>query len=205
MTMAAKAVSTEAVTTPGDGARHPLQHRWVLWFDNPKLKSAAATWEENLDHVMAFDTVENFWGLFNNVIPPSMLSTHDNYSVFKEGTKPMWEDSANIKGGMLCLAVKGEDLGQLDQWWLHAVLAVIGETLESDAGTEVCGLVVSLRKGQHRIALWTKTCDESRVISVGKKLKEALKLPSRFKLQFQTNKDASSSLSSIKNAVRFEV
>ncbi|CAN0524580.1 unnamed protein product [Laminaria digitata] len=70
---------------------------------------------------------------------------------------------------MLGLAVKGEDLGQLDQWWLHAVLA-------SEAGSEVCGLVVSLRKGQHRIALWTKTCDESRVISVGKKLKEALKV-----------------------------
>lgn len=28
------------------------------------------------------------------------------------------------------LTVKGEDLGQLDQWWLHAVLAAIGETLE---------------------------------------------------------------------------
>ncbi|CAN0390621.1 unnamed protein product, partial [Laminaria digitata] len=52
--------------------------RWVLWFDNPKLKSVAATWEENLDHVMAFDTVESFWGLFNNVIPPSMLSVSAN-------------------------------------------------------------------------------------------------------------------------------
>lgn len=40
----------------------------------------------------------------------------------------------------------------------------------------MCGLVVSLRKGQHRIALWTKTCEESRVVPVGKKLKAALKV-----------------------------
>lgn len=28
------------------------------------------------------------------------------------------------------LTVKGEDIGQLDNWWLRAVLAVIGEILE---------------------------------------------------------------------------
>lgn len=41
---------------------------------------------------------------------------------------------------------------------------------------EVCGLVVSLRKGQHRIALWTKTCEESRVVPTARRLKEALKV-----------------------------
>ena len=28
------------------------------------------------------------------------------------------------------LTLKGEDMGQLDQWWLRAVLAAIGEILE---------------------------------------------------------------------------
>lgn len=45
----------------------------------------------------------------------------------------------------------------------------------------MCGLVVSLRKGQHRIALWTKTCEESRVVPAGKKLKEALKVHTKKK------------------------
>lgn len=35
-----------------------------------------------------------------------------------------------LQGGKFVLTVKGEDLGKLDQWWLHAVLAAIGETLE---------------------------------------------------------------------------
>ncbi|CAM9752259.1 unnamed protein product, partial [Ectocarpus sp. 8 AP-2014] len=49
-------------------------------------------------------------------------------------------------------------------------------SIQSETDPEVCGLVVSLRKGQHRIALWTKTCEESRVVPVAKKLKEALKV-----------------------------
>lgn len=45
----------------------------MLWFDSAKLKSATETWADNLKHIMAFDTVEDFWALFNNVMPPSML------------------------------------------------------------------------------------------------------------------------------------
>ncbi|CAM9568239.1 unnamed protein product [Scytosiphon promiscuus] len=203
--MAVETAAPEAGSTPGDVARHPLQHKWALWYDNAKLKAATETWADNLKHILAFDTIEDFWALFNNVVPPSMLTVNSNYSVFKEGVKPMWEDKANKKGGKFVLTVKGEDLPQLDQWWLHAVLAAIGEVLESEADSEVCGLVVSLRKGQHRIALWTKTCEESRVVPAGKKLKEALKLPARLKFVFQTHDDAASSLSSFQNAARFEV
>lgn len=189
----------------GDEPRHPLQHRWALWYDNAKLKAATETWADNLKHIMAFDTVEDFWSLFNNVMPPSMLSVQSNYSVFKEGVKPMWEDNANRQGGKFVLTVRGEDMTQLDQWWLHAVLAAIGEILEADDEPEVCGLVVSLRKGQHRIALWTKSCVEDRVVPVGTRLKQALKLPARLKFVFQTHDDAVSSLSSFQNAARFEV
>lgn len=47
---------------------------------------------------------------------------------------------------------------------------------QSEKDPEVCGLVISLRKGQHRIALWTKTCEESRAVPVAKKLKAVLKV-----------------------------
>ncbi|CAM9944849.1 unnamed protein product [Ascophyllum nodosum] len=196
----------EGGATSGEGAQHPLQHRWALWYDNSKLKAATETWEENLKHIMAFDTVEDFWALFNNVKPPSMLTMNSNYSVFKEGVKPMWEDNTNCQGGKSVLTLKGEDMGQLDQWWLRAVLAAIGEILEDpDSEPEVCGLVVSLRKNQHRIALWTKTCEQSRVVPACKKLKEALKLPARLKLSFQTHSEAAKSQSSFQNSAQFEV
>lgn len=55
----------------------PCWCRWALWYDNAKLKAATETWEENLKHIMAFETVEEFWALFNNVMPPSMLAVSD--------------------------------------------------------------------------------------------------------------------------------
>ena len=39
--------------------KHPLQHRWALWyFKNDKSKD----WAANLKCVTTFDTVEDFWG-----------------------------------------------------------------------------------------------------------------------------------------------
>lgn len=43
----------------------------------------------------------------------------------------------------------------LDQWWLHCVLACIGEQFEH--GEEICGIGCCVRNGKDRIELWTKT------------------------------------------------
>jgi hypothetical protein len=52
--------------------KHPLQSEWVWWFDNPKLKKAEESWEDNLKTVNTFGTVEDFWCLFNNIIAPKV-------------------------------------------------------------------------------------------------------------------------------------
>lgn len=41
--------------------KHPLQSRWVLWYDNPKNMQNGETWEDNLKKIFTFDTVEDFW------------------------------------------------------------------------------------------------------------------------------------------------
>lgn len=44
-----------------DDEQHPLQNRWVLWYDNPKKRNSNESWEENLKNVYTFNTVEDFW------------------------------------------------------------------------------------------------------------------------------------------------
>jgi len=42
--------------------KHPLETRWVLWFDDPDLKKKRdQDWGASLKMVYAFDTVEDFW------------------------------------------------------------------------------------------------------------------------------------------------
>ena len=48
----------------GDGAsqkKHPLQFRWVLWYDYSQRKQNLKNWETNLNKIATFDTVEDFW------------------------------------------------------------------------------------------------------------------------------------------------
>lgn len=44
------------------GNKHPLENKWVLWFDDPDLKKKRdQDWGASLKMVYSFDTVEDFW------------------------------------------------------------------------------------------------------------------------------------------------
>jgi hypothetical protein len=42
-------------------------------------------WMEDIRKVVSFDSVEEFWGLYNNIVPPSQLPGKANYYLFKVG------------------------------------------------------------------------------------------------------------------------
>ena len=187
-------------------AKTPLHQKWVLWYDNPRLAPEGTTWRENLKECGKFNSVENFWEVFNNVKPASQLSTNSNYHIFKDGVEPMWEDAGNVNGGKFVLTIPKKESrgGRLDEAWLFTVLGMIGETMDA-TGDQVCGTVVSIRKSQDRIALWLKSCDSDACISIGERWKKALGVSSKTSMKYQSHKDAAASGSSFKNQVLFEV
>ena len=67
--------------------------------DKNKKNTTADTWAHNIESLVTLHTVQDFWGLFNNILPPSFLDAGCNYYLFKKGIKPMWEDRANVEGG----------------------------------------------------------------------------------------------------------
>ena len=150
--------------------------------------------------------MEEFWSVFNNVKPSGDLALNSNYHLFKEGVEPMWEDPANKEGGKFVLTIPKKDSkgGKCDEWWLFTVLAVIGETMDA-SGDEICGCVVSIRKGQDRIALWLKSCDRKACTEVGARWKKCLEVSNKTSLIYQAHQDAAASGRSFKNEVKFEV
>lgn len=44
-------------------------------------------------------TVEQWWALYSHLVRLSDLPPHTDLHLFKKGIQPMWEDSANSKGG----------------------------------------------------------------------------------------------------------
>eukprot|EP00960_Hanusia_phi_P008813 253083-Hanusia_phi.AAC.2 len=162
--------------------KHPLQNAWVLWFDNPVKRLGAKDWSSNLKkvgrndvmEVATFDVVEDFWGIFNNIRPPSRLNPGSNYHLFKLGIEPTWEHSTNMNGGKWTYSIPKKDGKKLiDDMWLYTVLAMIGENF--DAGDELCGAVISLRKAGDRVAVWTKSADDEKSCrEIGQQFKAAI-------------------------------
>ncbi|KAJ8084077.1 eukaryotic translation initiation factor 4E [Marasmius tenuissimus] len=198
--------------------KHPLYSSWTLWFDSPMTKgrnlpqtpisafpqtplaqtpgvAAAQGWMEDIKRVISFDSVEEFWGLYNNIVPPSQLPQKANYYLFKEGIIPAWEDEANKNGGKWSIQLpKDKNRNNVDKMWLYTMLAAIGETFDpsltaSDASAPpptslITGVIVSTRPQFYRLSIWTRLApgvsptDEDglreRIESVGRHFKSSV-------------------------------
>jgi len=184
-----------ALANPEEVIKHPLKHKWAMWyFKNDKSKD----WKENQRYVYSFHTVEDFWALYNHLVPPSELQSGCDYSLFKEGIEPMWEDPKNVDGGRwLINSMKQQRQAVLDRIWMETLLCLVGEAFD-DASDEVCGTVVNIRPKGDKLAIWTRNAeDQDNNLTVGRGLRERLGLHRQIQLGFQVHKDTATKYGSI--------
>jgi len=167
--------------------KHPLENKWTLWFDNPQTRQTTNKFGQTLRSVYTFDTVEDFWCLYNNIRTPGQLQPPATFYLFKDHIEPKWEDPKNANGGCWTAAVplKGQSntKTQLDAWWLNGVLACIGEQFSE--GEEICGIAVNIRPRGDRIELWTKTAsNEALQTIIGREIKQFLDIPDAQKIGY---------------------
>ncbi|XP_061395132.1 eukaryotic translation initiation factor 4E1 isoform X2 [Musca vetustissima] len=164
--------------------KHPLQNTWTLWYlETDRSKS----WEDMQNEITSFDTVEDFWSLYNHIKPPSDIKMGSDYSLFKKGIRPMWEDAANKQGGRWVITLTRGPKAELDNLWLDVILCLIGEAF--DHSDQICGAVVNVRQKANKISIWTANGNnEEAAIEIGHKLRESLRL-GRQHLHYQLHKD----------------
>lgn len=167
--------------------KHPLNSKWTLWYTKPPVDQNES-WADLLKPVVSFNTVEEFWGIFHAIPKVNELPLKSDYHLFRDDIKPEWEDPKNSQGGKWYCQFKGkrEDLNEL---WTRALLSVIGETIEKDE-SEVNGVVFNVRKGNVKIGLWTKSCDQEKLRAIGETFKKVLKLGDEEKIEFLRHKDS---------------
>ncbi|KAI5452188.1 eukaryotic translation initiation factor 4E [Naganishia albida] len=201
--------------------KHPLYTPWTLYFGSPNVKNLpktpapsaagggtvekAANWMEDIRKVVTFDSVEEFWGLHNNIVPPSGLDKKADYYLMRDAVLPAWEDPANKHGGKWSVQFPREKTrDRIDQMWLYMVLAAIGETFETDAGENkdysapadqsdmITGVIINARPNFYRLNIWTRDAPEEpnepsplqeRITKIGRHFKqEVLGVPLDVKL-----------------------
>ena len=111
--------------------KHPLASSWTLWFFSED-RDKKIRWEDCQRPVMSFKTAEDFWSIYNNIVSPSELRIGQDYSLFREGIKPMWEDPGNRYGGSWRFAQEKRSRKFLDERWLDLMLLLIGEDYQAD-------------------------------------------------------------------------
>ncbi|XP_030372823.1 eukaryotic translation initiation factor 4E1 [Scaptodrosophila lebanonensis] len=165
--------------------KHPLEHNWTLWhWENDRTKC----WTDMLSDVTSFNTVEDFFSVYYFIKPPSDLKIFNDYMVFKEGIRPMWEDEANKEGGRWIMILDKASKSFIDKMWHDLLLCMIGECF--DYSEQICGVVINVRNKANKISLWTKDSrNQQAVLAIGHKMKELLQLGD-MKIQYQVHKDA---------------
>eukprot|EP00038_Savillea_parva_P006377 m.163373 g.163373 ORF g.163373 m.163373 type:complete len:199 (+) comp12298_c0_seq1:62-658(+) len=160
--------------------KHPLENTWVLYFDGGVFYNKTkkfTTWKESLQKVASITTVEDFWGVFNNIPPPAALAPGANYYFFKEQCYPEMENEANREGGKWQVITQGKTGGRekLNDMFLNLVMLMVGEQFDGDDNEGVCGAVVQNRAKGDRVAIWTRDASNGEsVMRIGEKFKGAM-------------------------------
>lgn len=186
---AAKELDADQATDKADSGgpavtlltKHELQHQWCLWtYQRPGATKARegnqdqTNWGDTQRKVHDFGTAEDFWCMYNYSYPPSKLENVD-YSLFKNGVTPAWEDPAVKTGGRWVIKLEKVKAQSLDDLWLSLSLALIGEAFTDQGGDIVCGAIVSVRSRASKLALWLSAAkDEKKVMALGREYRNVL-------------------------------
>ena len=90
-----------------------------------------------------FDTIEDFWSIFQHLRKPDSCIPGIEYFMFKEPIKPLWEDENNKNGGRFSIKLKH---GYTTIIWEEMIFALIGGILPKEMKDQINGIVVTSRK-----------------------------------------------------------
>lgn len=140
---------------------------------------------------MSFDTLENFWSAYNNIITIEYLPSNTDFFLFKDYIKPEWEDVKNKNGGRWIYDIawdknKHQFISQhTEQVWLKLLLSLIGNLFEENEYF-ICGIVLSIRHYNNKISIWTCNHKDEKVnLEIGRLFKKNCELTENDKIYYQ--------------------
>ena len=164
-----------------------LHRPFVFWFSFYKQslnrkKKEGFKYEENINKICSFSTIEDFWAFYQHMIRPEQLPIGCDFFLFQESIKPMWEDEANKAGGRFILKVK-KQYG--NKFWEDLILAFIGE--QYDGNEMICGLNASVKEKEVILSVWLKKMEENdeRREEIKKSLRKILGLSEKVEIEYR--------------------
>jgi len=174
-----------------------LENKFSFWYrisddiaqyQGPKQALDKKIYETQVKKIHEFDTVEDFWGIFQHLRKPDSCRPGIEFMMFKEPIIPMWEDENNKNGGKISIKLRKQFTTII---WEEMIFALIGGILPKEMKEEINGIVVTSRKEFNTLQIWFKTFDESINNDLEQCIRGLLVIPDEVSLeikQFNKNK-----------------
>ena len=142
--------------------KHTLNTSWTLY---AHTQSVSTTYRSAYKQIGKFNTIEDFWRLWNNI--PSVVEIYESrvmiqnkhliaYSLFRDDILPEWEKTNNINGSEWgCREMLSKEI--IDNIWKNLVLSCIGENVSNCVGVRYINKCNKTRN-IHKIEVWMNTC-----------------------------------------------
>lgn len=132
-----------------------LEYPWVMYCtrQNNKVKPAQMNieaWKSKMTTVCVMRTIDEFWGVYNNLRQPEDILNRGDYYLFKDGILPEWEDPMNSEGGSWVINLSSNTVNLA---WETVLLALIGASVGA-AMHHICGGVLTARRRMYKVLIW---------------------------------------------------
>ena len=158
-----------------------LQNKFVFWYHIIDA-SSDQDYQAQIKKLAEFDTLEDFWAIFQYLKKPDDCRQPIEFQLFKEGIKPMWEDENNKNGGRIGLKLRKEYSNLV---WEELIFAFIGGYFAEEIKNEINGLVINCKKDFNTLQIWTKNFSQSITNGIEKNIREILNIPEEVALEIK--------------------
>ena len=139
-------------------------------------------YEVQVKKIAEFDTIEDFWGIFQHLRKPDSCRAGIEYFMFKESIKPMWEDENNKNGGKISIKLRK---GFTTIIWEEMIFALIGGIFPKEMKEEINGIVVTSRKEFNTLQIWFKTYQDNLVNDLKQCIRDLIVIPPEVNLEMK--------------------
>ena len=160
-----------------------LNNKFVFWFrisedilknQFPKQAIDTSEYESQVKKIAEFDTIEDFWAIYQHIKKPDNCKQGIEIQLFKENIKPMWEDESNKNGGKLSLKL---NKGYTTIIWEELILGIIGNILPAEISEGINGIVFSSKKESNILQIWFKDYNKKYTAELEQCIRDLIQIP----------------------------
>ena len=158
-----------------------LSNKFVFWYHINEI-SSDQEYESQIKKLAEFDTLDDFWAIFQYLKKPDDCKQAIEFQLFKHPIKPMWEDENNKDGGRIALKLRKEFSNLV---WEELVFAFIGGYFAKEIKDEINGLVINCKKDFNTLQIWIKSFTNEVTSAIDKNIREILNIPNEVALDIK--------------------